>query len=325
MKKDYLKKRANDCYKREKEDCIVSGTLRLHNYCDYCKKLELQNKEIEIPKYEIQKFKYPYLLASYPFLKDKNKFLTKYKGEETLLNQVSSMYGDYKILSYRNPKLIDIKVLLADIYLSDFLKAKKYEISIKDFLKLLKLKSTGYYRNEILKSQHYLKNTTFITPIFNFKTGKKSGIHEWSILAEFKFHDKKKRKYYFEILLGDSFYKWMQEDYTLLELEKVLSLSQIALNLYLYLKIQSPFKLSKYSKDFEDLKIAIGITDTNITNARKTFKKAWRDIKNRRLLKGYQYSKIFISKKDNRKKIKFSKQRNLEDLYKIYKEKQINS
>lgn len=53
--------------------------------------------------------------------------------------------------------------------------------------------------------------------------------------------------------------------------------------------------------------------------------KAWNEIRNKKLLKGYQHSKIFISKKDNRKKIKFSKQKNLEDLYKIYKEKQINS
>jgi len=323
--------RANECFKENNGDCIVeaSNTIRLHpEFCNYCEKLKskisqlpfkkersdinLKSKEIEIPNGTIKKFKYPYLLASYPFLKDKNKFLTKYKGEETLLNQVFSMYGDYKIFSYRDPKLMDIKVSLADIYLSDYFKSIRYEISIKEFLDLLKLESTGYYRSEILKSQHYLKNTTFITPIINFKTGEKSGIHEWSILAEFKFQDKEKRKYYFEILLGDSFYKGIYENkYTLLELEKVLDLSKIALNLYLFLIIQSPYKLSKYPKDFEELKIAIGITDTNLVRAKKTIEKAWNDIKDRGLLKGYRHSKIFISKKDNREKIKFSKQREL--------------
>ncbi len=342
MDSETLFKEAYKCFNNKNGDCPISySDQNLFDRCFFClekiqgisppenikesnplKKIkskkkgaeiilkEPPGKELEDSDYINKKFKYPYLLALYPLLKDKNKFPTKYKGEETLLNQVSSMYGEYKIISYRDPKLMDFKVMLADIYLSDQLKGKRYEVSIKEFLKLLKLKSTGYYRSEILRSQHYLKNTTFITPLVDFKTGKKSGIHEWSILAEFKFHDEKKRKYFFEILLGDSFYKNIQKDYTLIEIKKVLSLSQIALNLYLYLTTQSPSKLYKYPKDFEILKMAIGITDTNLARAKKTFEKAWSDIKSKGLLKGYRY-KIRTSKKDNKEKIRFSKQKEL--------------
>lgn len=343
--KDLIKKRANECYKKNNNgrDCLVEkgSTIRLHLHCDYCEKIlkftpkftnkkkrseiilkeplkkEISlSKELEIPNQTIKKFKYPYLLASYPFFKDSSKFyklLVKHTidEEESLENIAYGMYGEYKIISYRNPKLMDIKVLLVNIYLSDYFKSRRYEVSIKEFLEYLKLKSTGYYRNEILKSQHYLKNTTFITPIIDYKTGKKYGIHEWSILAEFKFHDEEKRKYFFEILLGDSFYKNIQKDYTLIELKKVLRLSQIALNLFLFLTTQSPSKLYKYPKDFKDLKIAIGITTKNITWAMKTFEKAWKDIKSKGLLKGYRKSEVFVSKNDNRKKIRFSKQKDL--------------
>ena len=267
-------------------------------------------KELEKPDYSIKKFKYPYLLASYPFFKDRSKFyklsVGKLKGEEQLVNYAYSMEGEYKISSYRNPKLMDIKVLLVNIYLSDYFKSRRYKISVKDFLGRLNLESTGHYRNEILKSLHFLKNTTFITPIIDFNTGKKYGIHEWSILSEFKFHDEKRRKYHFEILLGDSFYKNMQKDYTLIELKKVLDLSKIALNLFLYLKTQNPFNLYKYPKDWELLKIAIGITTKHITESRKTFEKAWSDIKSKGLLKGYRKSEVYIFKKDNKKKIRFS-------------------
>ncbi|GAH54462.1 unnamed protein product, partial [marine sediment metagenome] len=155
--------------------------------------------------------------------------------------------------------------------------------------------------------QHYLKNTTFITPIIDYKTGKKSGIHEWSILSEFKFHDKQRRKYHFEIHLGDTVYKEIYNNkYTLLELEKILDLSRIAMNLFLYLITQNPFNLYKYPKDFEMLKAHIGITDTNLVRAKKTFDNAWENIKKKGLLKGYRYREPFISKKDNREKIKFS-------------------
>ncbi len=335
---EIFKKKANECYKKCKGDCIVEGTIRLHYYCQYCKKVKSPGnlkaklikkkeggseitlkkspgKELEKPDYSIKKFKYPYLLASYPFFKDSRKFYNflvgKLKGEEQLINYAYSMEGEYKISSYRNPKLMDIKVLLVNIYLSDYFKSRRYKVSVKDFLERLNLESTGHYRNEILKSQHFLKNTTFITPIIDYKTGKKYGIHEWSILSEFKFHDERKRKYHFEILLGDSFYKNMQKDYMLIELKKVLDLGRIALNLYLYLTSQSPSKLYKYPKDWELLKTAIGITDKNITTARKTFEKAWSNIKSKGLLKGYRHSKVFISKKDNRGKIKFSKQRTL--------------
>lgn len=336
--KDWRKKRAKECYKENNngEDCMVeiSNTIRINpSFCKYCEKLKKvkppdnlkakfinkkegseiilkksPDKELEIPDGTIKKFKYPYLLTSYPFLKDKNKFLAVlYEGEELLLNQVSGMCGDYKIFSYRDPKLIDIKVSLADIYLSDYFKSRIYEVSVKEFLKLLKLESTGYYRNKILESQHYLKTTNFITPIINFKTGEKSGIHEWSILSEFKYWDKQRRKYYYEVHLGDTVYKDIHNNkYTLLELEKVLSLSKIALSLYLYLTTQSPSKLYKYPKDFEELKKAIGITTKHTTWAKKTFEKAWSDIKSEGLLKGYRHSKIFISKKNNREKIRFS-------------------
>lgn len=348
---EIFKKRANECYKEHNNgrDCMVesSNTIRRHPWCDQCEKLKKikppgnlkaksinkkkrsevilkeplkkeisLSKELEIPDQTIKKFKYPYLLASYPFFKDTSKFyklLVKHTidEEESLENIAYGMYGEYKIISYRNPKLMDIKVLLVNIYLSDYFKSRRYEVSIKEFLEYLKLESTGYYRNEILKSQHYLKNTTFITPIIDFNTGKKYGIHEWSILAEFKFHDEKKRKYHFEILLGDSFYKNIQKDYTLIELGKVLSLSYIALNLFLFLTTQSPSKLYKYPKDFENLKISVGITTKNITRSKQIFEKAWKNIKSKGLLKGYRKSELFISKKDNREKIRFSKQRGL--------------
>ncbi len=333
-----FKKKANECYKECKGDCIVEGTIRLHYYCQYCKKVKSPGnlkaksikkkeggsktilkkspgKELEKPDYSIKKFKCPYLLASYPFFKDNSQiykdFVNCLKDEEQLINYAYSIEGEYKISSYRNPKLMDIKTSLVDIYLSDYFKSRIYKISVKEFLALLKLKSSGYYRNEILKSQHYLKNTTFITPIINFKTGKKSGIHEWSILSEFKFYDKQRRKYYYKIHLGDTIYKDIQNDaYTLLELEKVLNLSRIALNLFLYLTIQSPSKLYKYPKDFETLKAHIGITDKNITTARETFERVWSDIKSKGFLEGYRY-KPFISKKDNRGKIIFYKIKSL--------------
>ncbi|GAI93822.1 unnamed protein product, partial [marine sediment metagenome] len=200
------KKRADTCYYKEynKGDCMVSGTIRLHFYCKYCRKVKelktsykkggemgletlfkeaykcfntkegncstsyndpnlsdicfycLKNimglnppknikgsnppkniksnkkkrseiilkeplkkeislsKELEIPNQTIKKFKYPYLLASYPFFKDSSKFyklLVKHTidEEESLENIAYGMYGEYKIISYRNPKLMDIK------------------------------------------------------------------------------------------------------------------------------------------------------------------------------------------------------------------------
>jgi len=114
-------------------------------------------------------------------------------------------------------------------------------------------------------------------------------------------------KYYWEIHFINGYKRTIQ----LIELEKVLSLSQIALNLYLYLTIQSPSKLSKYPKDFGELKAQIGITTKNITRSKQIFEKAWSDIKSKGLLKGYRHSKFFISKKDNREKIRLSKQRDL--------------
>lgn len=39
-----LKKRADACYKERKGDCVVEGTIRLHSYCGYCKKLKKRKK-----------------------------------------------------------------------------------------------------------------------------------------------------------------------------------------------------------------------------------------------------------------------------------------
>ncbi|GAI49530.1 unnamed protein product [marine sediment metagenome] len=51
------------------------------------------------------------------------------------------------------------------------------------------------------------------------------------------------------------------------------------MKLYIFIKRHDENTISKYPFIFEFLKLDIGITDKNITHARETFIKAWRDFK----------------------------------------------
>ena len=333
-------KKANDCYKREKGDCLVSGsgTLRLFSYCDYCQKLELQSKEIKIPKYKIKKFKFPIDLIDYPLKKTKKIKIINEKGKNTLELFLSGYYGEYHIEAPRKFKLMDYRTLLATLYFIDYHKNKTFKNKFIDWLDLLEVEDTKFYRKSIIMGIDFLLDLKFYTPyIYDLQLKRRSssfnltekGEIDYSNLPSFSvfrlinsYHhirEKSKRKSKIKVELNDIFYKriFLNKYYTLIDFKKILPLKDIALNLYFFIKKQDPKNISNYTIDFKNLKTHIGITDTNITNAKKTFEKAWNDIKNTGILKGYQH-RFFISKKDSKRKIKFSKPK---DLIKIYKEK----
>lgn len=355
---EIFKKRANECYKENNngKDCMVesSNTIKLHPWCDQCKKIrkftpkfinkkdgsdtlklplkeeKLQSKEIETPNYSIKKFKFPIDLIEFP-IKNSNKFIKRqYEGASDIELYLKGNYGKYLIKSPREYRLMDIRTLLTTLYFADYHKNCSYEEKFTRWLDLLELKSSGFYRKSIIEGLDYLKNTTFYTPYiydlenkqrsFSFNLTDKGEIDYlnlpsfsvWSILDSYHHKVESKRKASIKIRIGKEFYERIYKDnyFTLIDIKKILPLKDIALNLYLLIKRQDPRYIKNYTVDFKTLKAQIGITDKHITNARKTFEKAWSDIKDRELLKGYRH-KIFISKKNGGEYIKFVKQRGL--------------
>ncbi|MBA7492297.1 hypothetical protein ES702_02846 [subsurface metagenome] len=356
--KDFNIKRAENCYKKCKGDCLVSGTIRLHSYCDYCIKVKsqtlqlpfkkeksdtlksslkedikekAQSKEIEIPKYKLKNSKFPIDLIEFPIKNSTKLEINKDKeGKDTIELYLSGYYGEYHIESSRNIKLMDYRTLLATLYFADYHKNKTFEEKFINWLDLLEVEDTGFYRKAILEGLKYLKKIILYTPYiydlenkqrdFSFNLTDKGEI-DWKNLPSFsvwgiidQYHhltEKGKRKTKLKIMLGGFYERMIKDNYfTLINVKKLLPLKDIALTLYLCVKRQDPKYISNYTMDFELLKAHIGITDKHITNARKTFEKAWNDIKDRELLKGYRH-RIFISKKNNREYIKFVKQRSL--------------
>lgn len=327
-------KKANDCYKKCKGDCLVVGTLRLYSYCNYCKKLKLQNKEIKIPEYRIQKFKFPIDFTDFPFA-SKGSIIKKNK--DTLNLYLKGYYGDYVIETFRNSKLMDYRVFLIILYLADYHNNANFKEKFIEFLALLKRPDTLFYRKSILEGLDYLKKTTFYTPyIYDLKLKQRSkafsltnkgeidyknlpSFSVWSILNSYHHtKEKGKRKSKIEVRINEQYFGRIVKGryYKLIELKKILPLKDIALKLYFFIIKYDPKNISNYPIDFNLFKIHIGIYDQNITNAKKTFKKAWISIKRAGLLKGYQH-RFFTSKK-GKEKIKFKK---LTDLMKVYRTK----
>ncbi|MBA7615977.1 hypothetical protein ES703_23267 [subsurface metagenome] len=289
-------------------------------------------KELEIPKYEIQKFKFPIDLIEFsPLKKTKDFKIITEKDKSTLELFLSGYYGKYLVKTFRKFKIMDYRTLLAVLYFTDYYKNKAFKNKVIEWLDLLEVEDTGFYRKSIAMGMDFLVDLKFYTPYIydsqlkqrnsSFNLTEKGEI-DFSNLPSFSvFHlidsyhhikQKDKRKSKIKVNLSDIFYKrvFLDKYYTLINFKKILPLRDIALNLYLLIKRQDPKDISDYTIDFERVKAHIGITDKHITNARKTFEKAWNDIKGRGLLKGYQY-RIFISKKDSKEKIKFSRQRDL--------------
>jgi len=180
------KKRANDCYKEYKGDCIVesSNTIRLHpEFCNYCKKLkskisqlpfkkerseivlkEFLSKEIKTPKYEIQKFKFPIDLIDYPIKKTKDFKIINKKGKSTLELFLSGYYGEYLIKTFREFKIMDYRILLAVLYFADYHKDKTFNNKFIDWLDLLEVADIPFYRKSITMGMDFLSDLKFYTP-----------------------------------------------------------------------------------------------------------------------------------------------------------------
>jgi len=173
------KKRANKCFKEyesEGDDCIASSTIRLHSYCNQCRKLkskisqlpfkkersdiilkESQSKELEISKIKIIKksFRFPINIAEFPLKKGKSLEKTsKYKVE-----QPGSIYGEYVILSPRQYKPMDLKVFLASLYFTNQYKNRVFENKFIEWIDLLDIIDSGYYRREIIGGLIYLTHS----------------------------------------------------------------------------------------------------------------------------------------------------------------------
>lgn len=345
--KNKISKEAYKCYNRCRGYCSANYKTA-NEVCLYClefilrrpnpnKKetdIEPQRKEIEIPKYKLKKSKFPIDLIDFPIKKTKDFIKTvDEEGKDTLELYLKGRYGKYHIVTPRQYKLMDIRTLLATLYFSDYYKDHIFTEKFTNWLDLMELKSTGFYRKSIIEGLEYLSDTKFYTPylydtenkIRDHFSLKENGEIDWNNLPSYsKWHIlsdysviKKRKKYSIEVILGDTFYKRLSlsKYYTLIDFKKVLPLKDITLNLYLFIKRQDPKSISNYKIDFELLKAHVGITTKNVTWARKTFEKAWKDIKERDLLKGYRH-RIFTSKKDNKKYIIFKK---LESLMSVNK------
>jgi len=266
----------------------------------------------------IKKFKFPIDLIEFPIKYSKEAITKKDdEGKSTLEVYLKGRYGPYHIETPRKYKLMDIRTLLANLYFTDYHKERIYTERFTNWLDLLEVEDTGFYRKAILNGLDYLERTIFYTPYiydtekqlrnssFNFTD---KGEIDWKNLPSFSvwrildsYHhlsEEKKRKSEIKVILGTDFYERIFKDkyFSLIDFKKVIPLKDISLNLYLFVHRQDPKYIEKFPVIFEDLKAHIGITTKNITRARQIFEKAWQDIKDARLLLNYKYE---LKEKEN--------------------------
>ena len=266
------------------------------------------NNEIEKSKTKIKTFKFPVSLIEFPLSKkDKNATEEKYRNKIYIVEDLKSLYGSYQVRTIRQYKPLDTKALLATLYFTyhfenkNQFENKTFENKFKNWLDLLEFEDTGYYRRELIAGLDFLANTTlYHYHAWNYSKRKRETFKKGDRLPSFSvFHildeyhhltEKGKRKSKLKVKIGETFYNKIQERYTYIELEKVIPLSDIALNLYMFLKKQydkSTFVKVPYV--FELLKDHIGITTKHITKARKIFDNAFKDLKDRGLVEEYDY------------------------------------
>ncbi|MBA7493089.1 hypothetical protein ES702_03644 [subsurface metagenome] len=258
----------------------------------------------------IKKFKFPIDLIEFP-IKYSEDAVTKKddEGKRTLEVYLKGKYGPYHIETPRKYKLMDIRTLLATLYFTDYHKERIYTERFTNWLNLLEVEDTGFYRKSIIEGLDYLKKTTFYTPClydtekqtrdyFNLKEDRKidwknlPSFSVWSILDSYHhLSEERKRKSEIKLYVGDSFYERIFKDrfFSLINFKKVLPLRDIALNLYLFVKRQDPKNIGNFPNNFKLFKEHIGITTKNITWARQIFEKAWQDIQDEGLLSDYEY------------------------------------
>jgi len=255
-------------------------------------------------------FKFPIDLIEFPLSKkDKNPIETPYRNKIYIVKDLKSIYGGYGIRTVREHKPMDTKVLLATLYFTHYFDKKNqfenktFENKFTDWLELLKIpsKSTGYYRKAIIEGLDYFVNTTIYSyHAWNYSTREREAFKKGDDLPAFsvfhiinEFHhlkNKGKRKSKLRVEIGETFYSKIQERYTYLELDKVLPLSDIALNLYMFIKKQyEPTTFVKVPYPFELFIEDMGITDKHTTNARRTFDNAFKELKDRGLVNEYDY------------------------------------
>lgn len=281
--------------KRERQD------INLKEMFDKVDKNTPEN-EIEKSRTKIKTFKFPVSLIEFPLSKkDENPTEVKYRNKIYIVDDLKSLYGSYQVRTIRQHKPIDTKTLLATLYFTYHFKNKTFENKFKNWLDLLEFEDTGYYRRELIEGLDFLANTTlYHYHAWNYEKRARETLKKGDRLPSFSvFHildeyhyltEKNKRKSKLKVKIGETFYNKIQERYTYIELEKVIPLSDISLNLYMFLKKQydkSTFVKVPYA--FKLLREHIGITDKNITNARKTFDNAFKDLKDRNLIKEYDY------------------------------------
>jgi len=243
-----------------------------------------------------------------------NSIKIKHKGKTYMEMEFKNLSGyDYKVrsLSPFNKTLIDLKVLLVISYITDFFKRRFITISFTDFINLLGVKDTGYYRRAIIDALDYYKNTTYYTPyIWDLDKNKRndnipltdknkinwrklSSLSVWSVINAYhlKNLNELQRKSRIEIEISREFYNRFLKYYILINFKKAVKFKNpTSLNLYLFIKNQWGLKHShKYSIGIEKLKKEIGITDTNKSRAKDTLKTAWSEIKNQGLFPHLSY------------------------------------
>jgi len=285
--------------KRERQD------MNLKEVFD---RVDTSNNEIKKSRTKIKTFKFPIdLMEVHLNKKDKNPTEVKYRNKIYIVKDLKSLYGGYGIRTIREHKPMDTKTLLATLYFTHYFdnknqfENKTFENAFKSWLDLLDLEDTGYYRKAIIEGLDYLANTTlYHYHAWNYSTREREAFKKGDDLPAFsvfhiinEFHhlkDKGKRKSKLRVEIGETFYSKIQERYTYLELEKVLPLSDIALNLYMFLKKQyDKTTFVKIPYPFELFREDMGITSKNITDAKRIFDNAFKDLKDRELVEEYDY------------------------------------
>ena len=298
---EYLCKRPNP-NKKERSDIDLNELL---NKSDK----NTPDSEIKKLKTKIKTFRFPIDLIEFPLSKNyKNPTEVEYRNKIYIVEDLRSLYGSYQVRTVRNHKPMDTKILLATLYFTDYFKNKKqfenktFENKFIEWLELLEVKDTGYYRKAVLEGLDFLENTTlYHYHAWNYKKGIRETFKKGGGLPSFSvFHildeyhhltEKHKRKSKLKVKIGETFYNKIQERYTYIDIEKVLPLSDIALNLYMFLKKQyDKTTFVKIPYPFELFRYHIGITDKNITYARRTFERAFKDLKDKGLIREYDYN-----------------------------------
>lgn len=259
----------------------------------------------------LKRFKFPIDLIEFPIKYSKEVKIKKDdKEDKTLEVYLEGRYGPYHIETPRKYKLMDIRTFLATLYFADFNKERIFKEKFINWLDLLEVPDTGFYRKSIIEGLDYLMKTIFYTPYiydtekqlrdFTPKLNDKGEI-DWKNLPSFSvwgildsYHhlrEEKKRKSEIKVIIGTDFYERIFKDkyFTLIDFKKVLPLRDVALNLYLFVRRQDPKYIENFPNDFELLKAHIGITDTKKIRAKETFDKAWDGIKKQELLENYCY------------------------------------